>query len=70
MGEDTFKVEGMMCGGCTGSVEAVVKKIDGVAEVKANHKDEDPPNQVTVKGDYDLDAIKAAIKKAGFEPEE
>jgi len=60
-------VTGMSCGGCSGSVENVVKKVPGVAEVKAEFQ---PTNKVTVTGeDYDTMAIKEAIEKAGFKVE-
>ncbi len=35
----TFRVHGMTCGGCEVGVERVVKKLDGVEEVKASHKE-------------------------------
>ena len=34
----TFKVQGMTCGGCEVGVKRVVKKLDGVVQVKASHK--------------------------------
>lgn len=60
-----LKVTGMMCGGCTGSVENAVGKLDGVTSVKAVWEE----NKVTVEGG-DTDAVKAAITKAGFKVEE
>lgn len=58
-----LNVTGMMCGGCTGSVEAVVSKVDGVIAVKAEHQ---PANKVTIDGVFDEAAVKAVITKAGF----
>jgi len=67
MAEQTHElaVTGMMCGGCSGGCENVVKKIAGVASVKAEPA---PINKVTVVGDssMDLDAVKAAIAKGGW----
>ena len=33
-----FKVNGMMCEGCEKRVQNVIKEIDGVIDVKADHK--------------------------------
>ena len=58
-----LKVDGMMCGGCEGSVTNVVEKISGVTSVKASHSEK----KVTVEGDgVDAEAVKEAIVKAGF----
>ena len=37
--EKTFKVEGMMCGGCENRVKNALKTIDGVEDVFASHTD-------------------------------
>lgn len=70
MGEQThvLTVTGMMCGGCSGGCENVVKKIAGVASVKAEPQ---PANKVTVVGDdsMSLDDVKAAIEKGGWKIE-
>ena len=58
-----FKVTGMSCGGCSGSVEKVVSQIAGVTSVKAEHS---PTDKVTVDGSFDSGAVKDAITKAGF----
>ncbi len=63
-----FQVEGMTCGGCEVAVRAAVKKLDGVASVKASHKEGSA--EVT----YDSEkvtpkAIIAAIEKIGFQAE-
>ncbi len=38
VGEYVLNVEGMTCDGCEKSVEAGLSKIEGVAEVKADHE--------------------------------
>eukprot|EP00965_Chrysotila_dentata_P223933 6193885-Pleurochrysis_carterae.AAC.1 len=48
-------VTGMSCGGCSGSVENVVKKVPGVAEVKAEFQ---PTNKVTVTGEGEERAMR------------
>ena len=58
-----LKVEGMSCGGCSGSVNTVVGKIAGVEKVVADHD----ANIVTIEGEPDMDAVKDAITKAGFD---
>lgn len=58
-----LKVEGMSCGGCSGSVNTVVGKIEGVDSVVADHD----ANSVTIEGNPDMEVVKAAITKAGFE---
>ena len=45
-----IKVTGMMCGGCTGSVNSVVGKVDGVEKVDAKHT---PDDKVLVPGVVD-----------------
>ena len=59
-----IKVTGMMCGGCTGSVNSVVGKVDGVEKVDAKHT---PDDKVLVTcAEASLPAVKDAITKAGF----
>eukprot|EP00310_Coccolithus_braarudii_P013966 CAMPEP_0183347224 /NCGR_PEP_ID=MMETSP0164_2-20130417/12109_1 /TAXON_ID=221442 /ORGANISM="Coccolithus pelagicus ssp braarudi, Strain PLY182g" /LENGTH=69 /DNA_ID=CAMNT_0025518615 /DNA_START=51 /DNA_END=260 /DNA_ORIENTATION=+ len=62
--EIILTVTGMSCGGCSGSVNKVVGKVNGVATVNAEHQ---PINKVTVTGeDFDEEAVRAAIIGAGF----
>ena len=65
--ENTLRVNGMTCGGCSGSVEHALKKVDGVADVKAKWG---PKGTVWVKYDdqkVDLAKIKQVITDTGFE---
>jgi copper chaperone len=61
-----LKVEGMTCGGCSGSVEKALNANDGVKSVSASHEQD----QVSVEfdpGTIQLAAIEAAITDAGFD---
>ena len=51
----------MMCGGCEKAVTAMLKKVDGVTDVKAMHES----NRVEVQGTADSATMLAAIKKTG-----
>eukprot|EP00316_Scyphosphaera_apsteinii_P013819 CAMPEP_0119306644 /NCGR_PEP_ID=MMETSP1333-20130426/7348_1 /TAXON_ID=418940 /ORGANISM="Scyphosphaera apsteinii, Strain RCC1455" /LENGTH=67 /DNA_ID=CAMNT_0007309997 /DNA_START=94 /DNA_END=297 /DNA_ORIENTATION=+ len=67
MSEIVLNVEGMMCEGCEGSITNVVKKIPKVVNVTANHAEK----KVTCTGDgFDINLIKEAITKAGFDIKE
>lgn len=56
-------VTDMTCGGCESSVEAALKKVDGVTSVDADHES----NRVVVEGDADTDELVAAVDDAGFQ---
>ena len=58
----TLKVEGMMCQHCEARVKSAVEAIEGVREAIPNHK----KNIVTVIGECDIEAVKAAIVKEGY----
>jgi copper chaperone len=61
-----LKVEGMTCGGCSGSVEKALGSQDGVKTVSASHEQD----QVSVEFDPSiiaLTSIEAAIVDAGFD---
>ena len=65
--EKTLRVNGMTCGGCSASVEQALKKVDGVADVKAKWGAE---GTVWIKYDdkkVDLAKIKQVITDVGFE---
>jgi copper chaperone len=62
----TIKVGGMSCQGCVGSVDRVLRALDGVAQVSVSLE----PAQATVVYEpqrVGLGAIKAAIEGAGFD---
>ncbi|GAA5183974.1 hypothetical protein GCM10025771_36880 [Niveibacterium umoris] len=62
----TFKVSGMSCQGCVGSVERVLKAQEGVATAIVSLD----AAQATVEFDPDrvsLPVLQAAVRGAGFE---
>lgn len=64
----TFHVDGMTCGGCEVGVRRVVKKLDGVKQVEASHKEKTAV--VTYRADkVTPDDIIAAIEELGYTAE-
>jgi copper chaperone CopZ len=64
----TLPVRGMSCVSCEWPIESNLKKLDGVLEADASAAH----SNVTVKvrpGAVSLDAIAAAVRAAGYEPE-
>lgn len=68
LNELTFKVEGMMCGGCENRVQNALKTIDGVDVVKANHVN--GTVTVTLNKEIDKNVIKEKIEDIGYEVKE
>lgn len=63
--EAIIPVEGMTCTGCEFNVESAIKKLDGIVEVKANHKE----GKVYLKfkeGKVDLAKVVEKINKTGY----
>ncbi|MFJ6082815.1 heavy-metal-associated domain-containing protein [Streptomyces sp. NPDC092369] len=60
-----YKVTGMSCGHCEGSVSGEISELPGVTSVKAVAS----TGEVTVVSDSPLDeaAVRAAVDEAGFE---
>ncbi|MGW4562051.1 heavy-metal-associated domain-containing protein [Streptomyces sp. NPDC004561] len=60
-----YRVTGMSCGHCEGSVSGEISEIPGVTSVKAVAS----TGEVTVVSDAPLDdeAVRAAVDEAGFE---
>jgi copper chaperone CopZ len=56
-------IGGMTCNGCTGAVENVLRKIEGVSNVVVNLE----PGQAIVHGAIDLQRLQSAIVAAGYE---
>ena len=56
-------VGGMMCGHCTAAVEKACLAVPGVESAVANLEEKN----VTVTGDADVEALKAAIRDADYE---
>ncbi|MCO4769021.1 MAG: heavy-metal-associated domain-containing protein [Deltaproteobacteria bacterium] len=61
----TWNVTGMTCGGCSGSVERVLKDAPGVGAVKADHAADSVV--LTVDGVLDGDEVQRRIEAAGFQ---
>lgn len=60
----TFKVEGMMCGGCENRVKNALKDMDGVIVVVASHE----TKTVIVTTDKDItNILKDKIEALGFD---
>ncbi|NLL94691.1 MAG: heavy-metal-associated domain-containing protein [Thermoplasmatales archaeon] len=55
----------MMCGHCEARAVDAVKAVPGVKSAKADHK----RGEVSYRGDADPEAVKEAIRKAGYEAE-
>lgn len=58
-----LSVEGLTCASCVGRVERALQAVPGVAEAAVNLTTE----RITVRGVAALDALLAAIDKAGYE---
>lgn len=60
----TFKVEGMMCGGCENRVKNALSNVEGVTFVNASHE----TKTVTVEMDKDItNVLKDKIEALGFD---
>ena len=58
-----IQVEGMMCPHCQAMVEKVCKAVPGTENAVVDLK----AKNVTVTGNADIDALKKAIRDAGYE---
>ena len=56
-------VGGMMCGHCTAAVEKACLSVTGVESAIANLE----ANNVTVVGNFDVEAVKKAIRNEDYE---
>jgi len=61
--EKTIMIEGMTCSGCSGRVEKLLNKIDGV-QAKVSH--EENKADVKISGDVSDDVLKSTVESAGF----
>lgn len=60
----TYKVEKMSCGHCTSAIEKSIRSVDPGAQVTCDLSD----RTVRVDSALDDDAIRSAIRQAGYEP--
>lgn len=68
MKELIIKVEGMVCNGCENRVQNVVKQIEGVEKVIANHKN--GTVIIILNKEIDKEIIKEKIEDIGFKVKE
>ena len=61
----TIDVKGMSCGHCKASVEKAMAAVPGVKDVRV---DLEGAKATFEDNGVDIDALKAAIDKVGFEP--
>ena len=66
MAEVRLSIAGMMCAGCVSSVEEALKNVEGVTEVQVNLGE----RTAGVSGDFSIDALLIAVKKAGFQAQQ
>ena len=65
MQEIILNIKGMMCEGCENRIKNVVKNIDGVEEVKADHNT--GKVIITLNKDIEQETISEAIDDIGYE---
>ena len=63
MGTSTYTVTGMTCGHCVRSVTEEVSEVPGVTAVEVDLAG----GRVTVQGDADDAAVRAAVTEAGYQ---
>ncbi len=64
--ETRLSIAGMMCAGCVSSVEEALTSVAGVTSAQVNLGE----RTAIIAGEYSMDAVQAAVKKAGFEAQE
>lgn len=64
----TIKISGMSCAHCTGSVTKLLTSVPGVSNVSVTLT----PGQASFDAspEVDLNSLKEAIRKIGFEPQD
>ena len=60
----TLKIEGMMCGHCSGRVKKVLEELPGVAEAIVSH--EEGTAVVTLNDDVQNDVLKGIVEEEGY----
>ncbi|WP_034389024.1 heavy-metal-associated domain-containing protein [Deinococcus sp. YIM 77859] len=58
----TYKVTGMTCAHCASSVESALKRVPGVANASVKYI----RKEATVEGQADSQALKQAVREAGY----
>ena len=60
----TIKIEGMMCGHCSGRVKKALEAMAGVETAEVRH--ETGTAEVTLRGDVSDEALAKAVTDAGY----
>ena len=60
----TIKIEGMMCGLCSGRVKKALEAVAGVETAEVSH--ETGMAEVTLRGDVSDEALAKAVTDAGY----
>ncbi len=63
--QSTIRVRQIHCEGCERRIEQAVRQLDGVRQVKADHRNGEV--RVVREGTLTEGAIRTAIERAGFE---
>ena len=61
--ERIYVVEGMTCGHCERAVREEVEELAGVESARADRT----TGRLTIRGDVDQGAVRAAVEAAGYE---
>jgi len=67
--EKTFQTTGMHCRSCTMLVDMMIRDVDGVQEVAADHATGEIVVTVASEHEGQTEEILSAIERAGFEVE-
>lgn len=60
----TIRIEGMMCGHCSGRVKKALEAVAGVETAEVSH--ETGTAEVTLRGDASDEALAKAVTDAGY----
>ena len=66
MAEIRLSIAGMMCAGCVSSVDGALNNVTGVISAQVNLGE----RTATVEGNFKLEDVLAAVKKAGFQAQQ
>ena len=58
----TIRIEGMMCGHCSGRVKKALEAVAGVETAEVSHE----TAEVTLRGDVSDEALAKAVTDAGY----
>jgi len=61
--KEIYKIEGMMCGGCSGAVQSALLQTDGVRDARVSHDD----GTAVVTHSLSDDDIARIVKEAGYQ---